>query len=133
MRYNKSYAKEYYFKNQDKLIEYQTEYNKKNNEYYKEYQRAYYLLHKEEIREKQKQIREAQRLLKPPKIKKEKPIKIKKQKPIIEEQQEEPNKQFKYDKYYSKKLLQKEQYSLPQPEPFSEFRKTPNGFVLDFN
>lgn len=139
MSYNKFNAKVYYYRNQDERIEYQIEYNKKNNEYYKDYQRAYYLLHKEDLREKQRRYREAQRLLKPPKIKKEKPIKVKKQKSEPEEKQEQQEqqdksiKQFKYDKYYCKKLLQKAQHSLPQPEPFSEFRKTPNGYVLDFN
>jgi hypothetical protein len=125
-----NYKREYYYKIQDKSITYQKSYNNKNKDKIKVYQQEYYLKRKEKTKKE--------------KIKKEKPL-IPLPKYLLDKIEAVIKKKLKQytrtlekevvvvkpeNKYYEKKKMMKYQYSLPQPEPFSEFIKTDSGFRL---
>lgn len=147
---NKDYVLAMYYMNREEKIAYQKEYNKKNKKTYDEYQREYYQKNKEYIRSKINAQRQLERILYPKEKKQKapKPQKVSKSKPVPDENNSEAEKsdaenseaeksekipkKYKYDKYYSKKLLQKAQHSLPEPVPFSDFRLTNQGYTLDF-
>tara|TARA_R110000822_G_scaffold115326_1_gene247105 strand:+ start:360 stop:806 length:447 start_codon:yes stop_codon:yes gene_type:complete len=135
-------AREYYWINREKQLEYQKQYNKEHKEKYQDYYKGYYISHPEYFKDRSSGIK----TIPPKKPKKKLNLKIKTPEPEYSEPETpepeysesktpEPDKvpkQFNYDKYYSKKLLQKLQHSLPEPEPFSEFITTPQGFCLRF-
>jgi len=142
----------YYEKNRDKILQRQKEYNALNKEKYQEYMKTYYKNNKDKFldryvvyRENNKQkvnayMKEYMRRTKDTrkKIINYKQIHTIKFKRVLREliNQLYPKKtpSPEYIKYKEKRILIKEQYSLPQPEPFSQFKTTKQGtFYLEWN
>jgi len=128
----------YYDRHREELLQKQKEYNKNNKDKYLEYQRQYYI----NVRRVEQPIKNRkdfdrvaynkayyeahkQRLYRPY-IKRNKT-------PQAELTPEEMHAARQYTKGYEKKLLTKAQHSLPQAEPFSEFKTSKSGtFYLEW-
>lgn len=125
------YQRKYYYKIHDKMLSYQREYNNNNKERIKEYQKEYYVKRKEKTKKKEKVQRSLIPLPKYLLDKIEAVIKRKlKEYNKLKEEKEEILVVRVENKYNEKKKMMKYQYSLPQPEPFSEFINTEKGFLL---
>lgn len=127
----------YYDKHRDFLLQKQKEYNKNNKDKYLEYQKQYYV-HVRRVEEPKKDNKEfdrvaynkayyekhKQRLYRPY---------IKRNKTPEVLTSEEMHAVRQYTKGYEKKLLIQTQHSLPQAEPFSEFKTSKSGtFYLEW-
>jgi hypothetical protein len=129
----------YYDRHREELLQKQKEYNNRNRDKYLEYQKQYYihvLRVEQPIKEKKTFDRTAynkayyeahkQRLYRPYIKRNNKP-------PKPELTPEEINVIREYTKPYQKKLFIQAQYSLPQAEPFSEFKTKKDGtFFLEW-
>jgi hypothetical protein len=123
------YHKDYYYKIHEKSLAYQKEYNDKNKEKIKEYQQEYYLKRKEKKVKKEKPLIPLPKYLLD-KIESVIKKKLKQYTRSLEKEKEIVIIPKIENKYYEKKKMMKYQYSLPQPEPFSEFIATERGFLL---
>jgi hypothetical protein len=151
---NKSWYRQYYIENKERICQYQQQYNMTHAENIKEYQKSYFQKNRDRLYVKQRERQGKEH--KPPKERKPLPtykidilermlrkklkhinsITISEKVSKILTQNEETNTtplRAHPDKYYAKKLLKKYQYSLDQVQPFSEFVLTKEGFTLSFN
>jgi hypothetical protein len=130
----------YYDRHREELLQKQKEYNKNNKDKYLEYQRQYYI-HVKRVEQPIKEKKEnktfdrsaynkmyyesnKQRLYRPY---------IKRNKTPDVLTPEEMHAVRQYTKGYEKKLLIQTQHSLPQAEPFSEFKVRKDGtFALEW-
>jgi len=151
---NKSWYRQYYLDNKERIAQYQQLYNMTHAESIKEYQKNYFQKNRDRLYVKQRERQNKEP--KPPKERKPLPtyklenlermlrkklkhinnIILSEKPPKILTQNEETNTTPLLNhpnKYVAKKLLKKYQYSLEQVQPFSEFVLTKEGFTLSFN
>jgi len=155
---NKSWYRQYYLDNKERIAQYQQLYNMTHAESIKEYQKNYFQKNRDRLYVKQRERQNKEP--KPPKERKPLPtyklenlermlrkklkhinnIILSEKPPKILTQNEEtnttplpPSLRAHSDRGYAKKLLKKYQYSLEQVQPFSEFVLTKEGFTLSFN
>ena len=159
---NKQAALDFYYANREERLAYQKDYQRRRKRQYNKYQKEYYQKNKEHLYPQRyfyaKAKRDAVKVTKPlakylldriERVLKKKLKEIRKAEESFysavkkrdtlggvsksteySDTKKSPKKI--YDKYYQNKLMKKYQYSLPEPEPFSDIIVTKNGFTLNW-